>query len=171
MDCRTRSAHKFTTRLEFKQYDFTLTKEQSLLTETMSSCEGKNIKTQYNVLGYRIDLHFHDYMLAIETDENGHSYRNIDYEIKRQKTIEQEFCCTFIRIDPEKENFDILKAINEIFRQIKQSGKKTLISKTSARLLRLEIKSVNMIKLKAMKIIVENYFLIISNNGNALRQL
>ena len=28
------------------------------------------------------DLCFHDYKLAIETDQNGHSNRNIDYEIK-----------------------------------------------------------------------------------------
>ena len=26
MDCRTRSAHKFTTRVRFKQYEFNLTK-------------------------------------------------------------------------------------------------------------------------------------------------
>ena len=40
------------------------------------------------MLGYRIDLYFHDYKLPIETDENGHSNRNIDYEIKRQNAIE-----------------------------------------------------------------------------------
>ena len=37
-----------------------------------------------------MDLYFHDYKLAIEINENGHSERNIDYEIKRQKPIEQE---------------------------------------------------------------------------------
>ena len=34
------------------------------------------------VLSYRIDLYFHDYKLAIEIGENGHSDRNIDYKIK-----------------------------------------------------------------------------------------
>ena len=82
----------------------------------MSSFEGENIQTQYNVLGYRIDLNFHDYKLAIEIDENGSSDRNIDNEIKRQKTIEQNLGCKFIRIDPEKENFDVFKAINKIFK-------------------------------------------------------
>ena len=38
---------------------------------------------QWNVLSYRVDLYFHDYKLPIEIDENGHSYMNIDYEIKR----------------------------------------------------------------------------------------
>ena len=32
--------------------------------------------------------------------------------------------CKFIRIDADKEDFDILRAINEIFRHTKQSTKK-----------------------------------------------
>ena len=89
----------------------------------MSSSERENMQTQYNVLGYRTDLCFHGYKLAIEIDENGHSDRNLEYEIKRQKAIEQELGCKFIRIDPDKEDFDIFRAINEIFRHIKQSTK------------------------------------------------
>ena len=58
----------------------------------MSLFEEENMQTQQNILGYRIDLYFHDYKLAIEIDENGHSDRNIDYTIKRQKAIEQELC-------------------------------------------------------------------------------
>ena len=57
----------------------------------------------------------------MEIDENGNSDRNIDREIKRQKAIEQEFSCKFIRIDPDKEDFE---TANEIFRHIKQSNKK-----------------------------------------------
>ena len=55
---------------------------------------------------------------------------------KRQKAIEQELGCKFIIIDPDKEDFDIFRAINEIIRHIKQSTKKTLINKI--RLLGLE---------------------------------
>ena len=47
------------------------------------------MQTQYNVLSYGIDLCFHDYQLPIEIDENGHSDKNIDYKIKREKAIEQ----------------------------------------------------------------------------------
>ena len=90
MDCRTTSAHKFRTRLGFKHYDVILTKEQLVLTKIISSFEGEKMQTQYTVLSYRFELYFHDYKLAIETDENGHSDRNIDYEIKRQKAMEQE---------------------------------------------------------------------------------
>ena len=56
MDCRTTLAHKFRTRLGFKQYDFILTKEQSVLTKVMNWFKGENMQTQYNVLSYRIDL-------------------------------------------------------------------------------------------------------------------
>ena len=58
------------------------------------------------MLGYRIDLYFHDYKLTIEINENGDSNRNIDYEIKRQKALAQELSCDFIRIDSDKENFN-----------------------------------------------------------------
>ena len=75
-------------------------KEILVLTKMMHSCEGKNNQTQHNALGYRIDLYFHDYKLAIEVDESGASDRNIDYEIKRQKVIERELGCEFIRTDP-----------------------------------------------------------------------
>ena len=49
----------------------------------------------------------------------------------------------------------ILWAINEIFRHIKQSTKKTLINKLSTILLGLEFESDNITKLKAIKFIVK----------------
>ena len=52
MDCRRTSAHKFRTRLEFKQYDINLTIEQSVLTKIMSSFEGEKMQIEYNVLSY-----------------------------------------------------------------------------------------------------------------------
>ena len=61
MDCRTTSAHKFRTRLGFKQYDVIWTRGQSVLRKLISSFEGENMQTQNNVLGDRIDLYFHDY--------------------------------------------------------------------------------------------------------------
>ena len=63
---------------------------------------------------------FHDYKLVTQIDENGHSSRNIDSKIKRQKAIERKLICKFIRIDPEKEDFNIFRTINKIFRQTKQ---------------------------------------------------
>ena len=110
---------------------------------------------QYNFLSCRIDLYFQNYKLAIEIDENGHIDRNIDYEINWQKVIEEEVGCKFIRIDPDKEEFDIFRAINEMIRYIKRSTKKTLINKMSTSLLGLELESDSVMKSKAIKFIVK----------------
>ena len=100
-----------------------LTKERSVLKSIMDTFEGENIQTQYNVSGYKIDPYFHDYRLAIEIDEKGHKDRNTNDEIQRQKALEKKLNCKFIRINPDEENFNINKANNEIFRQIKESTK------------------------------------------------
>ena len=57
MDCKLTAslAHKFRTRLGFKQFDVILTKEQSVLTKIISSFGGENMQKKYNVLNYRID--------------------------------------------------------------------------------------------------------------------
>ena len=74
-------------------------------------------------------MYFHDKKVPLEIDENEHSDRSIDYETKNQKAIEKKVGCKFTRTDPDTENFNVLRAINEKFRQVKQSTKKTLINK------------------------------------------
>ena len=69
------------------------------------------MKNQYYVLGYKIGLYFHDYKLAIEVDEFGHSDRNGVNE--RKEEIEEELDCKFIRINPDEENLNIFKAIKK----------------------------------------------------------
>ena len=95
---------------------------------------------QYIVLFFRNDLCFHSYKLSRKIHESGQSDRNINYEIKRRKVIEQELRYKF-RIDPYKGKFNMFRVI------------KTLINKISAILLRryYKFKSDNIIKLKAMK--------------------
>ena len=46
LDSRTTSVQKSRTRLGFKQCDVILTKEQSVLTQVMSSFEEENMQTQ-----------------------------------------------------------------------------------------------------------------------------
>ena len=116
LHCRSPTVIEFRSRLGFNQYDITLAKEQSVLKLIMDTFEEENMQTQYSVLGYKIYLHFHDYKLAIEVDEKGHKHRNIDHEIKRQKALEEELSCEFIRINPVEESFNSFKAINEIHR-------------------------------------------------------
>ena len=79
--------------------------------------------TWYSVLGYRIDLYFYEYKLAIEIDELGHNDRNTDYQIKRQREIEKELNCVFIRTNPDAADFNINKLNNQIFKHIQSKGK------------------------------------------------
>ena len=98
----------------------TLKKESLVLKSIMGAFEGENLETQYCILTYRIDLYFHEYRLAIETDEKEHRDGSIDYEIKRQKAIEKELNCKFVRIYPDEEGFNIFNAQNKIFGHIKE---------------------------------------------------
>ena len=114
------------------------------------------MQTQYTVIGYRTDLYFHKHKLAIEVDELGHADRNLNNEIERQKALEIELDCVFIRINPDEKDFNIFKKINKINRHIKQSTKKSLIDDLSKRLLELEFKSNYSIKSKCLKWVVKN---------------
>ena len=93
------------------------------------------MQTQYTVIDCRIDVYFHKHKLAIEADELGHTDRNLNYEIERQKALERELDCVFIRINPDEKDFSIFKEINKIHRHIKKSTKKSLIDDLSKRLL------------------------------------
>ena len=75
--------------MNLEQDNLILIREHSVLTKIISSFERENMKTQYNVLSYRIDLYFHYCKLAILIDETEHSDRSIDYETKIQKAIEE----------------------------------------------------------------------------------
>ena len=101
MDCRTDESCNLKRNLGFTLPDVMNTKEQTVINSIKDAFEGENLKTQYTVLGYRIDLYFHKYKLAVEVDGLGHNDRNIDYEIQRQKALERELNCVFIRINPD----------------------------------------------------------------------
>ena len=129
-----------------KLHDVINSKEQTIINSIKAAFEGEYIQTQYSVLGYRIDLFFHEYKLPIEVDELRHADRNINNEIERQKALEKELNCVFIRINPDEKDFNIFKEINKIHRHIKKSSKKSLIGKISKRLLGLEFTQHNPIK-------------------------
>ena len=58
-------------------------------------------------------------------EENGHSDRNTDYEIRRQKATWQKLGCEFIRIDLDKEDFGIVWVVRKMLET------KILLSKKS----------------------------------------
>ena len=129
--------------LEFKIYDVINTKEQTVIRTIKDAFEGKNMQTQYSVLGYRIDLYFHEYKFAIEVDELGHNDRDIDHEIQRQRALKRELDYVFIRTDPDTVDVNIGKEINKIYRHIilstkqqsEQKNKESLIDNISKGLL------------------------------------
>ena len=90
MNSRTDESCKFKRNLGFTLHDVINTKEQTVISAIKDAFEGENMETQYSVLRYRIDLYFHKYELAIEVDELGHSDRNINDEIERQRALETQ---------------------------------------------------------------------------------
>ena len=81
--------------------------EKTTLDSIKNAFEGENIQIHDRVLGYEIDIYFHDYKLAVEIDKKDHQDRDISREIERQKALEKQLSFKFIRINPDKENFNI----------------------------------------------------------------
>ena len=109
------------------------------------------MQTQYSILGYRIDLYFHEHKLAIEVDELGHGDRNFNDQIKSQKALEKELNCVFVGINPDEKNFNIYREINKIHRHINKSNKNLLIDDLSKKLLELKFKSDQSRSIKFLK--------------------
>ena len=87
MNCRTDESCNFKRNLGFRLHDIINTKEQTVVNSIKDAFEVEDVQTQNAVVGYRIDLYFHKYKLAIKVDELGHSDRNTDYEIQRQQAL------------------------------------------------------------------------------------
>ena len=96
-----------------KLHDVINTKEQTVLELRKYEFERKDMQT----------LYFHKHKLAIAVNELGHADRNLSNEIEREKALEKEIDCVFIRINPDEENLNIFKEINKIHRHIKKSTK------------------------------------------------
>ena len=111
IDCRTTPVVDFKTRLGFSQHNPIMTQEQSILSKIVTLFAAEEIILQRNVLDYRIDAYFPKHKLAIEVDEQVHNSGDISYEIEKQKAIEKELDCEFIRINPAKEDFNIFVEI------------------------------------------------------------
>ena len=66
--------------------------------------------------------------LPTEVDELSHVDGNLNNETERQKALEKELNCVFIRINPDEKDFNIFKEINKIYRhntQLKEENKRT----------------------------------------------
>ena len=136
-----------------------MTQEQSILTKIKDSFSTEKIIFQHFVLGYSIDAYFLKHKLAIEVDERGHNDRDFEYEIERQKALEKELDCKFIRVNPARESFNIFNEISRIHHHIiKSEKKKILLENISNDLLDLEFKKNNSIKAKCLNRIAKKIF-------------
>jgi len=90
-------------------------KESESCGAIMKAFKGENMKTQYKVDNYRIDLYFPDFNLAVECDEHGHKDRSQSKEKKRQKHITNKLNCQWLRFNPDDKDFNIFDVINRIY--------------------------------------------------------
>ena len=91
-----------------------MTKEQSVQTRIKKIFASKKILVQHSVFGYAIYLYFPEHKLAIEIDKKRHKDSVKHNEIERQKAIEKELYCKFIRINSDEQDFDMDIHISKI---------------------------------------------------------
>ena len=100
--------------------------EKTVLGSIKNAFEGKNIENHYRVLGYEIDIYFHDYKLAVGLDEKDHQDRDISREIERQKALEKERGCKFTKLNPIKKILIFLRLIMKYLGTLKNQIKNQL---------------------------------------------
>ena len=66
-------------------------------------------KNGCNYILFRIDIYFSECFFAVETDERWHTDRDFIFEEKRQKALEKNLGCKFIRINTSnaKNGYDL----------------------------------------------------------------
>ena len=110
----------------FREDVIYLDKESSINNIITKMFSRKEISLQNSVLKYDIDIYFPKYNLAIEIGEFGCMDRITSYEIDRENKIKDELGCKFIRINPDKEKFDIFFELGKIYHYIVESIKKKI---------------------------------------------
>ncbi|NDC95020.1 DUF559 domain-containing protein [bacterium] len=75
-------------------------------------------KRQFKVGHYFVDLYLPDCNIVVECDENGHNNYNCENEILREKYISEILGCTFIRFNPNQNNFSLSSIVYKIFKLV-----------------------------------------------------
>ena len=73
-----------------------------------------DMKKQYKVGNYRIDLYIKTKNIAIECDENNHADYDKEKEATREQYIKDKLSCRFIRFDPYDKTFKLSSLISWI---------------------------------------------------------
>jgi very-short-patch-repair endonuclease len=65
-------------------------------------------------LNYRVDLYFPDQRVVVECDEHDHDDRDPEYERRREEDLKRALNCTFVRFNPDADDFCLAKLISRI---------------------------------------------------------
>jgi very-short-patch-repair endonuclease len=98
--------------------------EISTINAIMRTFEGTRMLYQHTVEGYRIDLFFPDCRLAIECDEKDHIAYNGANELHRQQVITSTLDVSWIRYNPDENDFDLLSVINRVHKHMMNNSLK-----------------------------------------------
>ena len=112
---RTPNAERMRSLLDDKKYYYNSIPEMNFVDKIQKTFSGDKIELQKQILGYRVDLYFTDYNIAVEFDESHHNYQTIA-DAHRQNVIENELKCIFIRA---KQTDDIFEIMGKIYALIK----------------------------------------------------
>ena len=112
---------KFRILIGFKENEIYERKEYSTVRRIKKIFKKQTIIEQYRVEKYFIDPFFFVHKLGIDIDENGHLDSSEIKEQKREQTIKKAGI-NIIRINPDKENFDIDEEIGEMQDFINESS-------------------------------------------------
>ena len=86
--------------------------------------EGEIILTLHCIKNKRIDAYSSKYKLGIEVGKYNHEGRNFNYKKSRQLMIESHGI-TLIRTNPDAADFNMYRLINQIYKHIIESNKKS----------------------------------------------
>ena len=124
---RVPSVIKFRSKLGFENNESVLIKECSIIMKLINTFSTiTEVIRQHNVLDYYVDLYLPKYKLVIEIDELGQANRDNNKEIIREKEIKDYLQCKFIRINPDRPDYDISIEIGKINRIIKEINDKKI---------------------------------------------
>ena len=110
---KDKQRENFRQLLGFQENEIFERKEYSIVKRIRKIFKNQVMNEQYRVKNYFIDLVFPEHKWGIEIDENGYIDRSEIKEQEREKVI-KEAGITLIRINPDKENFDIDDEIGQV---------------------------------------------------------
>lgn len=80
-----------------------------------SALKGLKMHHQFRVGRYHLDLYFPEHRLAVECDEEGaHGPGRASRDRERQRFIEEELGCTFVRFRPQQKDFSMAILLNRV---------------------------------------------------------